>query len=85
MGSNKVVGQSLALMEHLFNQSLVVHYLLQLGKTITIGCFLLLWKLWRVKIDSIGLGFWRYYFKICPFQMDLVDHSFLINKRYTFM
>ena len=39
-----------------------------------IQCFLLLRQWLRVKTKDLGHGFWRYYFKICPFQMDLVVH-----------
>ena len=72
-------------MEHFLNQSLVVHYLLQLGKTMTIECFLLLRQWSRVKTKDLGHGFWRYYFKIYPFQMDLVGLSSQTNKRHAFI
>ena len=39
------------------NQSLVVHYLLQLGKTMAISCFLLLRHWSRVKTNNLGHGF----------------------------
>ena len=46
--------QIIGLMEHFLNQSLVVHYLLQLGKTMIIGCFLLVGQWSRVKTKDLG-------------------------------
>ena len=51
----------------------------------TIGCFLLLGQWSRVKTKDLGHGFWRYYFKICLFQMDLVGLSSQTNERYAFI
>ena len=50
-----------------------------------IGCFLLLRKWLRLKTKDLRYGFWRYYFKICPFQMDLVGLSSQTNKMYAFI
>ena len=51
----------------------------------TIGCFLLLRHWSMVKTKDLRHGFWRYDFKICPFQMDLVGHSSQTNKMYAFI
>ena len=50
---DKVVSKSIDYMKYFLKQSLVVPYLLQLGKTMTIGCFLLLDQWSRVKIKDL--------------------------------
>ena len=47
--------------------------------------FPIAWVMTKDKTNNLVHSFWRYYFEICPFQMELVGLSFQTNKRYTFM